>query len=109
MEPTPFELTPAQKGVLESLSRETGKPVSALIAEALKELQEHVRHEDANGKANGSNEEEPAVPPQESRKPIWEIAEELFEEIPEEELKQLPPDGAAQHDHYIYGLPKRPS
>jgi len=35
MEPTPFELTPAQKGVLESLSRETGKPVSALIAEAL--------------------------------------------------------------------------
>jgi uncharacterized protein (UPF0218 family) len=28
-------------------------------------------------------------------------------EIPEEDLARLPVDGAAQHDHYIYGTPKR--
>ena len=27
--------------------------------------------------------------------------------IPEEELATLPPDGASEHDHYLYGLPKR--
>ncbi|HZU35970.1 MAG TPA: antitoxin family protein [Gemmataceae bacterium] len=28
--------------------------------------------------------------------------------LPPEVLDQLPADGAAQHDHYIYGTPKRP-
>jgi predicted DNA-binding protein len=40
MEPTPFELTPEQKDFLEALSRQTGKSVSTLIAEALERLQE---------------------------------------------------------------------
>ena len=35
MEATPFDLTPAQKDLLASLSHETGKLVPALIAEAL--------------------------------------------------------------------------
>jgi predicted DNA-binding antitoxin AbrB/MazE fold protein len=28
--------------------------------------------------------------------------------LPPEVLDRLPPDGASQHDHYIYGTPKRP-
>jgi predicted DNA-binding antitoxin AbrB/MazE fold protein len=28
--------------------------------------------------------------------------------MPSEVLDRLPPDGASQHDHYIYGTPKRP-
>ena len=28
--------------------------------------------------------------------------------LPQETLDRLPADGAAQHDHYIYGTPKRP-
>jgi hypothetical protein len=32
----------------------------------------------------------------------------LFDEIPEEELERLPVAGATQHDHYLYGTPKRP-
>jgi predicted DNA-binding protein len=39
METTPFDLTPEQKGLLQSLSQETGKPISALIAEALQGLE----------------------------------------------------------------------
>jgi hypothetical protein len=42
-----------------------------------------------------------------SRKPIWEVIDELLADVPEEELAKLPRDGATQHDHYIYGLPKR--
>jgi bifunctional DNA-binding transcriptional regulator/antitoxin component of YhaV-PrlF toxin-antitoxin module len=28
--------------------------------------------------------------------------------LPQETLDLLPADGASQHDHYIYGTPKRP-
>jgi predicted DNA-binding antitoxin AbrB/MazE fold protein len=28
--------------------------------------------------------------------------------LPQETLARLPADGASQHDHYIYGTPKRP-
>lgn len=40
-------------------------------------------------------------------KPIWEIAQEITSDMTEEEMRQLPTDGAEQHDHYIYGIPKR--
>ncbi len=38
---------------------------------------------------------------------IWQVAQELMADVPPEILEQLPTDGAAQHDHYIYGMPKR--
>jgi Arc/MetJ-type ribon-helix-helix transcriptional regulator len=42
-------------------------------------------------------------------KPIGEIIDELMSDVPDEVLDRLPVDGAVQHDHFIYGLPKRPS
>src|SRR5262245_27721737 len=101
MEPTPFELTHAQKDILATLSRETGKPIPALLAEALEVLQEHERlnhHRD-----NASSTSPPAT-----RSPsVLEIFREAREGIPEEVWKTLPEDLAAQHNHYIYGTPKR--
>lgn len=44
----------------------------------------------------------------ETHKPIWEEFEEIAASIPAEEWAKLPVDGAEQHDHYIYGTPKRP-
>ncbi len=40
--------------------------------------------------------------------PIWEDILELTADVPEEEWDKLPADLAEQHDHYIYGTPKRP-
>jgi hypothetical protein len=40
-------------------------------------------------------------------KPIWERIQEIAAEIPREEWDKLPHDGAEQHDHYLYGAPKR--
>jgi Arc/MetJ-type ribon-helix-helix transcriptional regulator len=42
------------------------------------------------------------------RKPIWERVIERAAAIPDEEWDKVPVDGAEQHDHYIYGTPKRP-
>jgi predicted DNA-binding antitoxin AbrB/MazE fold protein len=42
-----------------------------------------------------------------AEKPIWAYAAQLIREIPEDALNALPTDGASQHDHYLYGAPKR--
>jgi hypothetical protein len=101
MEPTPCELTPAQKGILATLSGETGQPIPALLAEALEVLQEHER-------LNHQRDDAPSTSPPATRSPaVLEIFREAHEGIPEEVGKALPEDFAAQPDHYIYGTPKR--
>jgi hypothetical protein len=109
METTPFDLTPAQKSLLEALACETGKAISVLLAEVLEGLQDHVRQSPGNGEVHGSNQDHAGPPPHEAPKPIWEQFIEAYQDVPDEELERLPVDGAAQHDHYIYGLPKRPA
>ena len=110
MATNPFELTPEQKGLLVTLAQETGKPIPALMAEALEGLQEqvHPRADAPTTSGNGGHAEPPADhESQPGTKPLWEIAADLLKDVPQEVLDRLPPDGAAQHDHYIYGKPKR--
>jgi plasmid stability protein len=40
------------------------------------------------------------------RSHISEVIRENMRDVPPEVLAQLPTDGASEHDHYIYGLPK---
>ncbi len=103
MKPTPFELTPKQQGILAALSRATGKPIPALLDEALAALQEHERL--AHEMPNGHDAMTPAAA--ETTKPFWQKALEASERVPEEDLARLPADLAAHVDHYIYGTPKR--
>ena len=107
MDTTPFALTPEQQGLLASLSRETGKPIPALIAEALKELQAHERaaHPQDERQAGNASPGDPCS--HEASPPFWQRFLDASHRIPDEELDQLPPDLAAQVDHYIYGTPKR--
>jgi hypothetical protein len=49
------------------------------------------------------------MPQAEAHKPIWEEILELTADVPEEEWDKLPVDASEQHDHYIYGTPKRPA
>ena len=42
-------------------------------------------------------------------KPVWEVIQEIFADITEEEWEKLPKDGAAELDHYLYGSPKKNS
>ena len=48
----------------------------------------------------GKVKKKPAVP-------VWQRFQNAACSIPEEELASLPPDGASEHDHYLYGIPKR--
>ena len=38
---------------------------------------------------------------------ISEVIAEIMAEVPPEEFGKLPKDGASEHDHYLYGHPKR--
>jgi hypothetical protein len=40
-------------------------------------------------------------------RPISQVIAEIMADTPPEELRKLPADGASEHDHYIYGWPKR--
>jgi hypothetical protein len=40
---------------------------------------------------------------------ISEVIRERMRNVPAEVWAQFPTDGASEHDHYIYGLPKRNS
>ena len=42
-------------------------------------------------------------------KPIWKRFQDAGQRLPHTESDTLPEDGASQHDHYIYGTPKRSS
>jgi hypothetical protein len=37
--------------------------------------------------------------------PPWKRFEQAGRSLPERELAALPPDGASEHDHYLYGTP----
>ncbi len=104
METRDIELTPTQKGVLASLAQETGESAASLMDQVLDELQKRLRAARANG--HGGKTTESAQPTETAHKPIWEVFADT-EDIPEEEWDKLPTDLATQHDHYIYGTPKR--
>jgi hypothetical protein len=40
-------------------------------------------------------------------KSVWEVIDEAMKSVPEEDLRSFPVDGAEQHDHYLYGCPRR--
>lgn len=46
-------------------------------------------------------------PEQATARPVWEIFSEKMKSVPAEVFGVLPQDGASQHDHYLYGSPKR--
>ena len=41
------------------------------------------------------------------RRHISDVIRENMREVPSEMLGAIPPDAASEHDHYIYGLPKK--
>ena len=42
-----------------------------------------------------------------ARTPLSARIREIWAGMPDEVRAKLPADGASQHDHYIYGVPKR--
>ena len=52
-------------------------------------------------------EKKVSVLQQKDSRPIWELITEISSQVPDEEWAKLPTDGAENHDHYLYGAPKK--
>lgn len=52
------------------------------------------------------NQEQEAQP-REAVRPIWEIIEEISSQAPPGTWDSVPTDGSVNHDHYLYGAPKK--
>src|SRR6266849_8612916 len=46
-------------------------------------------------------------PLRENGRPIWEIIAEISSQAPPGTWDDVPTDGSVNHDHYLYGAPKR--
>ena len=42
-----------------------------------------------------------------SRPKLWEMMQECIKDVPPEDWDEVPTDGGLNHDHYLYGSPKR--
>jgi Arc/MetJ-type ribon-helix-helix transcriptional regulator len=58
---------------------------------------------------DAKEQQEASLPAKKKRStlPVWQRFQNVVRSIPEDELATLPPDGASEHDHYLYGVPKR--
>jgi Arc/MetJ-type ribon-helix-helix transcriptional regulator len=79
--------------------------IDAAMTEAARLLLERIERNPALP-AGASPGPESAAP---DAKPIWERILERTAGIPDEEWDKVPTDLAEQHDHYLYGTPKRPT
>ncbi len=87
-----LELPDNKEAVLKARAQAQGVSAEQFAEQVL----DHALDESAN----------PAVPAT-HRPHISETIRERMRKIPSEVWAALPPDGASEHDHYIYGLPKK--
>jgi Arc/MetJ-type ribon-helix-helix transcriptional regulator len=77
--------------------------MDAAMTEAAQLLLERIEQEQATPRTSEAGQDAAVS----TDHPIWERVLERTAEIPEEEWAKLPTDLAEQHDHYLYGSPKR--
>ena len=80
--------------------------VDDAMTEAATLLVQRLEQEQAQAKPPAAMNQAAAAP---AHKPIWEVFQELSASVPDEVWDALPTDLSEQHDHYIYGTPKRPT
>ena len=90
-----IELSEEQAARLRSSADAEGITVSDLVQRLAEQQSSNGTH--AEGQAPVAADDQP----------IWEMIAENMRDVPDEDLKKLPKDGASQIDHYLYGHPKR--
>ena len=86
-------LQPHEEAKLTALARARGQSPDALVREALDSI--------LAAAPDPAEEHNPEL------RPIWEVILDNMKDVPPEEFARLPKDGASEHDHYLYGHPKR--
>ena len=92
-----LELTPEVQAGLLAQAQASGMSLEEFAEKVLREKsREAIRDLQKNSAASQVDE-----------RPIWEVITDVMKDVPDEVFDRLPKDGASEHDHYIYGTPKR--
>jgi len=86
-------LQPQEEAKLIAMAQAKGLSTDALVREALDRIL--------------SDAPERLAQPSGESRPIREVMLDNMKDVPPEEFAKLPKDGASEHDHYLYGHPKR--
>ena len=91
-------LTASEEANLMAHARTRGTTPESVVREAMGPILQGVpaRPEDADTSG-------PRVP----KRHISQVIADRMERLPAEAFEGLPADGASEHDHYLYGAPKR--
>jgi hypothetical protein len=84
-----LELTPEVQAGLLAQAQESGLSLEAYAEKVLRERAQETLT------ANSTDE------------PFWKSFTRRMHALPDEVFEHLPEDGASEHDHYLYGAPKR--
>jgi hypothetical protein len=88
-----LELSDQQAGVLRAKAAAEGLSLQEWIQKLAQNEPEPI--------ARGASRHDPR------RRHISEVIQEIMSDVPREEFETLPRDGASEHDHYLYGAPKK--
>ncbi len=86
-------LQPQEEARLVALAHAKGVSTDTLVREAVDKILA-----DAPGQTDTAKRES---------RPIWDVILDNMQDVPRAEFARLPKDGASEHDHYLYGHPKR--
>jgi hypothetical protein len=86
-------LQPQEEARLVALAHAKGMSTDALVREALDKILADAPDLPVEAKPDSL--------------PIWDMILDNMKDVPAEEFARLPKDGASEHDHYLYGHPKR--
>jgi hypothetical protein len=94
--------------IREDLIKEVEQAPDSLVEEVFNFLLfTKTRQEHDRTKSVASMDETPAADRSNTGESLLAMIDRITADMTAEEIAQLPTDGADQHDHYIYGIPKR--
>lgn len=86
-----IQLSDEQAAALQAQAAEEGVSVNTLL--------QRLAEDYAQSRVASANEP--------SGRPVWAIISDRMKLVPSDVFEKLPHDGASEHDHYLYGSPKR--
>jgi hypothetical protein len=89
-------MPPALLAEVQDAAKEEHRPADELVRDAVRRyLQNRPHPGDAAPPASSTGE------------PFWKSFTRQLHALPDAVFERLPEDGASEHDHYLYGAPKR--
>ena len=84
-------IPPALAAEVEAMAHEEHRPADELVSDAVRRYLQN--------RAQQRNEP--------TSEPFWKSFTRQVHTLPDSVFERLPEDGASEHDHYLYGTPKR--